>query len=103
MLDERGFKHLSMLKDDPGFAKLNWFIHFRLKTSPEKFSSRNDLSLRSTGDTIPSVKTCKTPLDHASLTSTGVTFPSVKTGRTPLDHVPCISKAFKRITKDSSY
>ena len=24
MLDERGFNPLSVLKDDPGFAKLNW-------------------------------------------------------------------------------
>ena len=25
MLDKQGFKLLSVLKDDPGFAKLNWF------------------------------------------------------------------------------
>ena len=49
MLDERGFKPLSMLKDDPGFAKLNWFSLFRLKTPLEKFSRWNDLTLRSTG------------------------------------------------------
>ena len=103
MLDENGIKPLSVLKDDPGFAKLNWFSLFRLKTSLEKFSSRNDLSLRSTGVTLPSVQTGKTPVDHASQTSTGVTFPSEKTGRTPLDYISCISELFKRITKGSSY
>ena len=103
MLDERGFKPLSMLKDDPGFAKLNWFSLFRLKTPLEKFSRWNDLTLRSTGVTLPSVKTNKKPLDHAPLTSTGVTFPFVKTGRTPLDYFPCISKVLKRITMGSSY
>ena len=103
MLDERGFKPLSMLKDDPGFATLNWFSLFRLKTPLEKFSRWNDLMLRSTGVTLPSVKTNKTPLDHAPLTSTGVTFPFVKTGRTPLDYFPCISKVLKRITMGSSY
>ena len=45
----------------------------------------------------------KIPLDHASLQSTGVTFPSEKIGRTPLDYIPCISEAFKRFTKGSSY
>ena len=84
-------------------AKLNWFSLFRLKTPLEKFSSRNDLSLRSTGVTLPSVQTGKTPVDHVSLSSTGVTFPSEKTGRTPLDYVPCISEAFQRINKGSSY
>ena len=29
--------------------------------------------------------------------------PSEKTGKTPLDYVPCISEAFQRITKGSSY
>ena len=48
MLDENGVKPLSVLKDDPGFTKLNWFSLFRLKTPLEKFSSRNDLSLSST-------------------------------------------------------
>ena len=70
MLDERGFKQLSVLKDDPGLAKLNWFSHFRLKTSLEKFSSRYHLTLKSTGVILPSVKMGKTRLDHASLTST---------------------------------
>ena len=37
------------------------------------------------------------------LKSTGVTLPSEKTGKTSLDYVPCISKAFKRITKGSSH
>ena len=74
MLDENRIKPLSVLKDDPGFAKLNWFSLFRLKTPLEKFSSRNDLSLR----------------------STGVTFPSGKMGRTSLDYVPCISEAWAR-------
>ena len=45
MLGERDFKPLSVLKNDPGFVKLNWFSHFRLKTPLEKFSSRNDLTL----------------------------------------------------------
>ena len=125
MLDEQGLKTLSVLKDDPGFAKINWFSYFRLKTSLDMFSNRKDLTLRSTGVTLPSVKMGKTPLDHALLTSTAVTLPSVKTGKTPLDHtsltskvftlhsektgktpldyVPCISEAFKRITKGSSY
>ena len=57
MLDENGFKPLSALKDDQGFAKLNWFSHFRLKTPLEKFSIRNDLTLTSTGVTLPSDKT----------------------------------------------
>ena len=82
MLDEQGFKLLSMLKDDPGFAKLNWFTHFRLKTTWEKLSIRN-----------PDLK----------LTSTGVTLPSDKTGRTPLDYVSCVSELFKRISKGSRY
>ena len=86
MLDKRGFKPLSVLKDDPGFANLNWFSHFRLKTLPKKFSSRNNLTLRSAGVTLPSVKMGKTPLDHALLTSTGVTLPSEKTGKRPLDY-----------------
>ena len=42
MLDEQGLKPISVLKDDPGFAKLNWFSLFRLKTPLEKFSSRNE-------------------------------------------------------------
>ena len=74
MLDERGFKPLSVQKDDPGFAKLNWFSHFRLKTPLEKFSSRND----------------------RTLTSTGVTLPTDKTGKAPLDYVLYISDSFKR-------
>ena len=41
MLDEQGFKPLSALKDDPSFAKLNWFAYFKLKTSLEKFRTRN--------------------------------------------------------------
>ena len=98
MLDENGVKLLNVLKDDPGFAKLNWFSLFRLKTPLEKFSSRNDLSLRSTGVTLPSVQTGKTLVDHASQSLTGVIFPSEKMGRTPLDYVPCISEVFKRIT-----
>ena len=103
MLDENGIKPLSVLKDNPVFAKLNWSSLFRLKTPLEKFSSMNDLSLWSTGVTLPSVQTGKTPLDHASLKSTGVRIPSEKMGRTPLDYVPCISEVFKRITKGSSY
>ena len=81
MFDERGFKPLSVLKNDPGFTKLNWFSHFRLKTPLENFSSRNDLTRM----------------------STGVTLPSDKTGKTPLDYVSCISDSFKRISKGSSY
>ena len=88
MLDERGLKNISVLKDDPGFAKLNWFSHFRLKTPLEKFSSRNNLLLRSTGVTLPSAKSGKTQVDLVLPSSTGVTFPS--------DYVPCISEAFKR-------
>ena len=65
MLDENGIKPLNVLKDDPGFAKPNWFSLFRLKTPLEKLSSRNDLSLRSTGVTLPSVRKSKTPVDHA--------------------------------------
>ena len=103
MLDENRIKPISVLKDDHGFAKLNLFSLFRLKTPLEKFGSRNNLSLRSTGVTILSVQTGETPLDHASLKSTGITLPSEKTGRTPLDYVPCISEAFKRIIKGSSY
>ena len=82
MLDENGVKPLNVLMDDPDFAKLNWFSLFRLKTPLEKFCSWNDLSLRSTGATLPSVQTGKTPVDHVSQSSTGVTFPSEKTGRT---------------------
>ena len=51
MLDEKGFKPLSALKKDQGFAKLNWFSLFRLKTPLEKFCSRNHLTLTSTGVT----------------------------------------------------
>lgn len=80
MLNKQGFKPLSVLKDDQDFAKLNCFSHFRLKTPMEKFSSRSDLTL----------------------ISTGVTLPSVKTGKTPLDYVSCISEAFKSISKGSS-
>ena len=47
----------------------------------EKSSNRNDLPL----------------------TSTGVTLPSDKTGRTPLDYVSCVSESFKRISKGSRY
>ena len=70
MLDENGIKPLNVLKDDLGFAKLNWFSLFRLKSPLEKFSIRNDLSLRSTGVTLPSVQTGKTPVDHAPQSST---------------------------------
>ena len=42
-------------------------------------------------------------MNDLALKSTGVTLPSEKTGRTPLDYVPCISEAFKRITNGSSY
>jgi len=52
MLDENGIKPLNVLKDDPGFTKLKWFSLFRLKTPLEKFSSRSDLSLRSTRVTL---------------------------------------------------
>ena len=81
MLDKRGFKPLSVLKDNPSFAKLNWFSQFRLKTSLEKFSSRNDLTL----------------------TLTGVAIPSNKMGKTPLDYVSCTCDSFKRVSKGSSY
>ena len=30
LLDEYGFKPLSMLKDDQGFMNLTWFTYFRL-------------------------------------------------------------------------
>ena len=56
ILDKHSFKPLSALKDDQGFAKLKWFNHFRLKTPLENFSSRNDLTLMSTGVKLPSVK-----------------------------------------------
>ena len=82
MLDEQGFKPLSMLKDDPGFAKLNWFTHFRLKTILEKLSIRN-----------PDLK----------MTSIGVTLPPDRTGRTSLGYVSCVSESFKQISKGSSY
>ena len=59
--------------------------------------------LRSTGVTLPSIRSGKTPVDHASQSSTGVTVPLEKTDKTPLDYVPCISEAFQRITKGSSY
>ena len=65
-----------MLKDDRGFAKLNWFTYFRLKTTLEKFGSRNP---------------------GLSLTSKEVTLP---TDKTPLNSV---SKSFKHILKGSSY
>ena len=81
MLDERGFKPLSVLKNNPGFAKLNWFDQFMLKTSLGKSSSRNDLTL----------------------TSTRIALPSDKTGKTPLDYVSCFSDSFKKISKGSSY
>ena len=71
-----------MLNDNPGFAKLNWFSHFRLKTTLEKLSTRN-----------PDMR----------MSSKGVTLPSDKTGRTPLDYVSCASDSFKRINKGSSY
>ena len=35
--------------------------------------------------------------------STGVTLPSNKTGDISLDYVSCVSEAFKRINKVSSY
>ena len=38
-----------------------------------------------------------------SLTLAGVTLPSNKMGKTPLDYIPCVSEAFKRINKASSY
>ena len=83
MLDEQGFKPLlSVLKDDPGFARLNWFTYFRLKTTLEKFGNRNP---------------CLT------LMLKGVTLPSDKTGRTPLDYVSYASESFKCIQKGSSY
>ena len=44
-----------------------------------------------------------TALDQASLKSTGFTLPSVQTGKTPLDYIACISEAFKKICKGSSY
>ena len=40
-LDEKEFKPLSMLKDDPSFAKLNWFSHFRLKIALGQLSTTN--------------------------------------------------------------
>ena len=82
MLDEQGFKPLSILKDDPGLAKLNWFTYFRLKTTLKKLSSRS-----------PGLR----------LTSKGVTLPSDKTGRTRLDYILCASDSFKWIHKGPSY
>ena len=64
------------------FAKLNWFTYIRLKTTLEKFGSRNP---------------------GLSLTSKGVTLPSNKTGKTPLDYISCASESFKGIQKGSSY
>ena len=81
MLDEQGFKLLSVLKDDPGFAKFQWFTYFRLRTAVEKLSNRNNLVL----------------------TSTGVTLRSDKTGKTPLDYLSCSSQSFKLISKGSRY
>ena len=75
MLDEQGFKPLSVLKDDPSFSKLNWFTHFRLKTTLEKFSTRNP---------------------HVRLRSKRVTLPSDKMDKTPLDYVSCTSESFKQ-------
>ena len=82
MLDENGLKRLSVLKDDPGFAKLNFLSHFRLRTEVYEFSNRN-----------PDVR----------LTSKGVKLPSDKTGRTPLDYVSCAGDSFKRTLKGPSY
>ena len=73
MIVVQGFKPLSVLNDDPGFAKLNWFTYFRLKTTLEKFGNQNP---------------------GLSLTSKGVTLPSDKTGKTPLDYVSCASESF---------
>ena len=81
MLDEQCFKPLSVIKENPGFAKLNWFTYFRLKTTLKKLSIRN-----------PGLR----------LTSTGVTHSSDKKGRTPLDYISCVSDLFKRINKGSS-
>jgi len=82
MLDKQGFKLLSVLKDDPRFARLNWFIFFRLKTTMEKFYNWNP---------------------GLNLTLKGVTLLSDKTGKTPLDFASCASESFKRIQKGSSY
>ena len=73
MLDEQGFKLLSVLKDDP----LNWF-----KFQLENFKKQN-LGL--------------------ILTSTGVTLSSDKMGKTPLDYNSCVCESFKRVNKGSSY
>ena len=73
-LDEQGFKPLSVLKDDPGFAHLIWFTYFRLKTLVEKFGKRNP---------------------GLSLTSKEVTLPSDMTGKTPLDYISCVCESFK--------
>ena len=51
-----------MLKDDPGFMSLTYF---RLKLLLEEFKRRNSgLRLTSTGVTLPSDRTSKTPLDY---------------------------------------
>ena len=34
-------KPLNVLKDDPGFTKLNWFTYFRLETTLVKCGNRN--------------------------------------------------------------
>ena len=74
MADEQGFKQLSAMKDDPGFANLNWFTYFRLKATLEKF--------------------CKYNLSP-SLISKGVTLPSDKMGKTLLDYVSCVYELLK--------
>ena len=80
LLDENGFKPITVQKDDPGFMNLNFLTYFRFKLPLEEFKGRNP------GGTLP---------------STGVTLSSDKTGKTPLDYVSCVSEAFKRIKKGS--
>ena len=65
LLDLKGFKPITVLKDDPGFKNLIFLTQFKLKLPLEEFKRRNPgLSLTSTGVTLPSDKTDKTPLDY---------------------------------------
>ena len=75
LLDENGFKPTTVLKDDPGFMNLNFLTYFRFKLPLEEFKRSN-----------PGLR----------LTSTGFTLPSDKTSKTPLDYVPCVIEAFKQ-------
>ena len=57
LLDEKGFKPLKTLKDDPGFRNLNFLPYPRLKLQLEALKARNPgLALKSTGVTLTSGK-----------------------------------------------